>query len=242
MEFYSSIHFHYDSIFPLNPAQVRLIGKHLPVPGKILIDVGCATGSLAHALFLEGYKIEAFDLDQKMIELAIEKYAQHDRLKFWVANMLDLAALYGNNQADGIICFGNTLVHLPSVGHVATFFEDVASVLKPEGFFFFQVLNYEMILRKKPASLPLIDNENIRFERYYHYPDYEGGSVRFETLLTVKSTDEKTLNSVQLLPLTPQEILTLLNASGFREVNLFGSFAEDPLTDDSLPLVVKAIR
>lgn len=236
MKFYSAIHNYYDHIFPLNVSQIEYVSGEIPTGTKIL-DIGCATGSLALSLAKQGYVVHAFDIDESMINAAKQKN-ESSNPTFRIANMLDFHADYSLDIFDGILCFGNTLVHLTDYKLVERFFSIVHSKLKTGGKFLFQILNYRYILDSGLIFLPKIDNEHITFIREYNY--LESGLLNFKTKLIIKEFNEELNNEIELLPITQLEAIKLLTQTGFKDIEIFGSFAKTMLKTNSITLVVKA--
>jgi 2-polyprenyl-3-methyl-5-hydroxy-6-metoxy-1,4-benzoquinol methylase len=236
--FYTSIAPHYQHIFPFNPAQIEFLKHVLPYNGARVLDVGCAAGELAFALTHFGFPTWAFDFDPQMIQLA-QKNKSEDTMfpVFEQLDMLTIAERFPESYFDTVICFGNTLVHLLSDADIQQFVNAAFKVLTSEGKFAIQILNYRHILENQVKSLPLIDNEDIRFERNYEFND-NSELIDFDTKLTVKSTGQEIKNSTHLNPITQQKLQKFLEEAGFVAIEFFGSFNREPLTDKSLPLVV----
>ena len=236
-QFYTSIAKYYQHIFPFNPAQVNFLKQVLPYNGAKILDVGCAIGDLSFALTHFGFPTWAFDYDAQMIEMA--QNTKTEDTMFPVFEQLDMrliAERYPENYFNTVICFGNTLVHLLTDEDILTFLNSAYKVLAPEGKLTIQILNYQYILDNQIKSLPLIDNEHIRFERNY---EFEKGSelISFITKLTVKSTGEEIGNSVKLYAIRKNEIHKFLEESGFKSIEYFGNFNGEPLQENSLPLI-----
>jgi 2-polyprenyl-3-methyl-5-hydroxy-6-metoxy-1,4-benzoquinol methylase len=240
MKFYSSISQLYDYIFPYNPAHLAFIAKlHSSLRGLKVLDVGCSTGSLAMKLAEKGAIVDAIDFDKEMIEQAKAKAASCSfDVKFEAMDMLCIEKNYKPESFDSMVCFGNTLVHLSNHNEIESFFKQVYSLLKPNGRFSFQILNYSHIINKKLAQLPLIDNEHIRFERYYEYDNLP--YINFDTKLTVKANSEIINNSIKLLAIQLDDLLALLKKSGFQNIEYFSNFKSEVYKSDSLSLVVNA--
>jgi SAM-dependent methyltransferase len=147
---------------------------------------------------------------------------------------------YQPESFNTVVCFGNTLAHLLSVEDIKTFLKASYDVLLKGGHLLIQILNYRNILDNKIDRLPMIDNEYVRFERYYEYnhPDY----IDFKTILTVKKDNEVVHNTIQLFPVKRELIEQLLDETGFNNIEFYGNFKMEPLTDNSMPLVIKAVK
>lgn len=237
-QFYSSIAEHYQHIFPFNPDQVEFLRQVLPYNGAKILDVGCATGDLSFALTHFGFPIWSFDYDPEMVELA-KKTKQEDTM-FPVFDQLDMrniAERYPVSYFDTIICFGNTLVHLLSDEDIRKFLQASFKVLTPEGKLTIQILNYNHIIGHQIKSLPLIDNEHVRFERSYNFG--EGTElIDFNTKLTIKSNGQEISNSVNLYPIRRNKLQELLEETGYANFEFHGNFKREPLLETSIPLIV----
>jgi glycine/sarcosine N-methyltransferase len=240
--FYTGIAQHYQHIFPFNPAQIEFLKHVLPYNGARVLVVGCATGELAFALTHFGFPCWAFDFDDQMIQIA-RKTKQEDSI-FPVFEQLDMRQIderFPESYFDTVICFGNTLVHLLSDDDILKFIQSAFKVLLPEGKLTIQILNYQHILENQIKSLPLIDNEHIRFERNY---EFESGSelIDFHTMLTVKSTGQEIKNSTKLYAIRQNKLQKLLEEAGFVNIEFYGNFNREPLTASSLPLVLTCLK
>lgn len=236
--FYSSIANFYQHIFPFNPAQIEFLRHVLPYNGAKVLDVGCAIGDLSFALTHFGFPTWGFDFDAQMIEIA--KNANQEDSMFPVFEQLDMRLTgdrYPESYFNTVICFGNTLVHLLSDDDIMQFTQAAYKVLAPEGKLTIQILNYQYILDQQIKTLPLIDNEHLRFERNYEFAG-NSGLIDFKTRLTIKSTGQEIENSVKLYAIGRAKLQELLERSGFGAFEFFGNFNRDQLTENSLPLIV----
>jgi len=236
--FYTSIAKYYQHIFPANPEQVRFLSTVLPYNGAKVLDVGCAAGDLSFALSRFGFPIWAFDFDAEMVQIA--QNAKSEETMFPIFEMLDMRLIgdhYPEAFFDTVICFGNTLVHLLNDDDILKFIQAAYKVLSPEGKLTIQILNYQYIIDNQIKSLPLIDNEHITFERRYEYEN-DSDLIDFNTKLTIKSTGQEITNSVKLYAIRQNKLRELLQKAGFNSFEFFGNFKSDPLTNNSLPLIV----
>lgn len=237
MEFYQSINRYYDHIFPLNKMQVGFLRE--AVPSGNILDIGCATGSLALALDKEGYAVTAIDFDPGMIKQAKQKETT-GKVDFRVGDMLAIADTFAHGSFHAITCLGNTLVHLDGPGQIGSFFHSANQLLATQGKLLIQVLNYKSILESHTSNLPTIENSILRFERGYIF--LPGGSIDFCTRLYLKGTQQVIENKVTLYPATQNELLSLLEENGFTNCCFFGGFDKSPVDKDRLPLVIIASK
>lgn len=153
--------------------------------------------------------------------------------------MLKLDTSIDKNSVDGIVCFGNTLVHLNSLNEIADFLKQSKKVLKPNRKLLLQIVNYDKILSKNITQLPLIENEEVIFERYYYYRKLEN-KIDFNTRLTVKAIQRIIKNSIELLPLKKNELAYFFYEAGFNNCNYYGNFKQELYTIDSPALIIEA--
>lgn len=240
MKFYQSIAEYYHHIFPLSLAQLDFVNNAFPQKeNNEILDIGCGTGNLTSELSKQFKAIVGLDLDKAMIAKAKSQYS-NSNLEYRSLNMLNIESVFGESSFDGIISFGNTLVHLDSETTVLNFFIKCKSVLKENGKFLFQIINYDRVLDNKIDALATIDNDYIRFERNYFY-NLKSNLIDFNTILTIKESNKKIVNTIPLLALRKSQIDLLLKDAGFVDVEYFGNFKSDNYFKESTPLIVKAV-
>lgn len=234
-KFYTEISKYYDYIFPTGNPQLQMIKEIVGEAPKDILDVACGSGGYAKNLDDSGHRVTAIDLDRKMVGALKEKDSNIDAR---VLNMLDIENL--NKTFDLIFCIGNSVVHLKDNDEIYEFLKSCRNSLKEDGHILIQVINYDRVLGQDVKQLATIENEEVAlvFERYYDYlPDRH--KINFKTLLKV---DGHTLeNSVLLHPIKSAEFVGLLEKSGFRNIQLYGSFngdQYDPMV--SIPLIIVA--
>jgi glycine/sarcosine N-methyltransferase len=240
MGFYQSIAEVYNQIFPLNPGQVSFTNKaFIQTEDLSLLDIGCGTGSLSLALSTTFKKVVGIDLDEAMLKRAIEISKDRPYLEFKQLDMLEIDPYFRHGSFDGIVCYGNTLVHLPSLEQISLFFEKCFRLLTPEGKLLIQIINYDRILDHQINALPTLENEHIQFIRNYHY--HSGRHcIDFETILTIKENNQVIRNSVPLFPVRKSELEAALTKAGFSDLSFSGSFKGEVLNRDSIPLIIAA--
>lgn len=242
MEFYEKLSQYYDEIFPLTKAKASFIQEKLPQGEKRVLDVGCATGDLAIFLAQQGYKVKAIDLDEEMIHQAKEKAKkQIVDIDFQIADMMELKEKLEKQTFDGIICIGNTLVHLKDEQEIENVIKQMYQLLNSGGMLILQIINYDRILEQHVQGLPLIETEHIRFERRYSVSEDEK-TIYFKTTLEVKEQGEtyKMKNEVPLYPLQFGELREILEDVGFRLMEWYGNFKQEPYGPDSYAMIVAA--
>ena len=229
-QFYNQIAEKYDFIFPLSPAHKTFFASELH--GKTILDVGAATGNLTAYLSSQGYEVTAIDLSERLIAKAAEKGVTVQQL-----NMLAIDEL---PTFDNIVCIGNTLPHLDSKTSVQLFLQKAYRQLTQGGKLVLQLVNFQKYFAQQQGdylgNLPLIENDKVKFERYY-YLNAEG-KIIFKTIL-----DDTIKNEELLQPIFADQLTQWLTQIGFKAINLYGNFKKDPFDKEkSMALIVTAVK
>ena len=229
-QFYNQIAEKYDFIFPLSPAHKTFFASELH--GKTILDVGAATGNLTAYLSSQGYEVTAIDLSEGLITKAAEKGVTVQQL-----NMLAIDEL---PAFDNIVCIGNTLPHLDSKASVQLFLQKAYRQLTQGGKLVLQLVNFQKYFAQQQGdylgNLPLIENDKVKFERYYYLN--EEGKIRFKTIL-----DDTIKNEELLQPIFADQLTQWLTQIGFKAINLYGNFKKDPFDKEkSMALIVTAVK
>ena len=227
-QFYNQIAEKYDFIFPLSPAHKTFFASELH--GKTILDVGAATGNLTAYLSSQGYEVTAIDLSERLIAKAAEKGVTVQQL-----NMLAIDEL---PTFDNIVCIGNTLPHLDSKTSVQLFLQKAYGQLTQGGKLVLQLVNFQKYFAQQQGdylgNLPLIENDKVKFERYY-YLNAEG-KIIFKTIL-----DDTIKNEELLQPIFADQLTPWLTQIGFQAINLYGNFKKDPFDKEkSMALIITA--
>ena len=229
-QFYNQIAEKYDFIFPLSPAHKTFFASELH--GKTILDVGAATGNLTAYLSSQGYEVTAIDLSERLIAKAAEKGVTVQQL-----NMLAIDEL---PTFDNIVCIGNTLPHLDSKTSVQLFSQKAYRQFTQGGKLVLQLVNFQKYFAQQQGdylgNLPLIENDKVKFERYYYLN--EEGKIRFKTIL-----DDTIKNEELLQPIFADQLTQWLTQIGFQAINLYGNFKKDPFDKEkSMALIVTAVK
>lgn len=242
MSFYTSIAAQYHHIFPVNQMQVQFIeqciGERNMENG--ILEIGCGIGGLVKALDEKYIPVFAFDLDAEMVQRAQrQSYIHKPAIK--LGNMLNLEKLYPEQHFDCILCFGNTLVHLANEQEIKDFLQQAYHRLSSGGKLLIQIINYDRILDQAIDHLATIENDSIQFVRKYNYNSVKG-LIQFKTDLTIKKTGQLIQNEQSLYPIRAARLKEMMQEIGFNVIGFYGNFKGDPLTKDSVPLIVEVVK
>lgn len=242
MGFYQQISKYYDYIFPASDKAIEFFTKRFSQHGvDSVVDVACGSGNYLQALAEKNYQMTGIDLDPAMVKSAQAK-SRTNNLDYPVVqgDMRNLDTILAE-KFDALICMGNSLVHLIGKEEILNALYGFYSRLNDEGILIIQTINYDRIIEQNINALPTIENEEIglSFERKYDYRPTEG-IVYFNTVLTV--SEGRYQNSIPLYPLIKNDLVDMIQKSGFSHWDLYGGFDEKPWTPSSYATVVVAYK
>lgn len=228
----------YDAFFPEEPWPLLFVSKVLPEETGRLLDVGCGTGSLALRLADLGWSVTGIDADAGMVEEARRKAGGRRNPSFGHAEMLSFLRGTADASWDAVLCWGNTLVHL-SRPQAEEFLRQSWRILVPGGRLILQILNYDRILRERPAELPRLRaaTGEVLVRSYDYRSD---GTIGFR--VRVEGSDGTPETETTLHPLGRTALERMLDEAGFVGLRIFGDFDASPFRDDAFLLLCVARR
>jgi glycine/sarcosine N-methyltransferase len=212
------------------------------IDGKAnVLDAACGTGMHAIALAQRGHACAGADLSPAMIARARANAAEAGvEIPFSATGFGGLAAEFGGGF-DAVLCLGNSLPHLLTPGDLAAALADFATCLRPGGLLLLQNRNFDSVMASRqrwmepqsfiesPPRLQVLGGEDRGgtrewlFLRFYDFePD---GLIGFNiaTLHREGNSDWKqSINTARLRPLLHLELITALQAAGFRQIAAYG--------------------
>lgn len=235
MTFYQLLSEYYNELFPVTEQKIKEIQKFIDLSNKSVLDVGCATGELSLKLSEPVKEVVGIDLDQYMIAIASKKITNNTTFK--TLNMLDIHKL--ERSFDVILCLGNTLSHLDSLEQVTNFFINCYNSLNDKAYLLFQIVNYTGILDSGIKKFPKKETEHLVFNRVYKLVD---SKILFDMELMNKENGESLTSTINLLPLTKEQLELSLNSVGFGNIELYGSYQKEPYDRNSSGIVAVAMK
>lgn len=234
---------------PFIEKQFKFLKQKHEQPISVL-DAACGSGGHAIALAKSGYAVAGADLSPGMIDQARRNAGQEGLdIDFQPFGFGDLSRNFSNSPLfpfHGIICLGNSLPHLLSLQEIRQGLLDFHACLAPGGVLILQNRNFDVVMAKKerwigPQSRPVADEEWL-FLRFYDF-DADGlitfNIVRLQRL--AGGDWQQRVSVTRLYPLLHRELMDLLSAAGFVDVQAFGLMDDVPFNaSESENLVVVA--
>jgi len=233
MKFYSSIAQNYNHIFPVKQTQIDFIDSIFSHKIK-LIEIGAGTGNLTIELENNGYAMSGLEYDETMLALARKKSTE---VCWKQGDMREIDQIFYGDIFAGIICFGNTLVHLSNVKDIENFLIKAYNLLDTNGIIAIQIINYARIFNLGIDHLPTIENDKIQFVRNYKVAK-NPRNIEFQTTLTIKATNEVIENTINLFPIFPEELIEIMQKNGFSNIQKFSDFSKREFSPDSIPFIL----
>lgn len=222
--------------------------------GGLVIDAGCGPG--AHARFLSSRGERALGIDRSRAALA-EAAAAGPGPLFCRGDLRALPVRSGVARA--VLCLGNTLLLLGEEPEILRALAEFRRVLLPRGTLLVQILNYTPLRRENRRHLPLdfrpavgrsggeaARGAELVHLRFLDFVDPEHVWFHAVVLERRPGSDEATVRESALRrirTLAHDEVRTLAEEAGFRDVSLFGDYrssAFDPAS--SSDIVLTAVR
>ncbi len=123
--------------------------------GTLLLEVGCGTGMILGGL-PKRYTFSGLDISKHMLDIAKKKFPTN---KFYLADMSDFSL---NNQFDAIICFSDSINHIPVFSGWEKTFKNAYDHLKKDGIFIFDMntlVRFERLSTMPRYVSPLLDDQ-----------------------------------------------------------------------------------
>ncbi len=234
--FYNVLAPYYDALFPPDPDAVSFLVESGAEPGARFADIACGTGLYTEALLDRGADAWGLDASPDLLSVARSRSGRPER--FVPGDMRDLGTL-GTGPWGLIYCIGNSVVHLPSLGAVASFLDDALGRLAAGpggGTLVLQWVELSGLALGETRNLPPLTAGSV--EMYRSHTRVSEDRVRFDIRVAeAGKTVAETSN--RLLLLRDSEVVGYLSGRGL-ESELFGGFTEQPVGPERWIRVLRA--
>lgn len=216
MSFYSEFAPYYEQVFPFREEVYDFLKGYARADGAVL-DIGCGPGHYCGRFARDSYAAMGIDLDSRMIDAASTSYPD---ASFHCMDMSDIGTLSGPFRL--MYSIGNVLSHL-SPDKLERFVAKAHSLLAPDGYWVFQVVNWDAMLDRAEYLFPVkaLDGGAITFHRRYSCISPE--RVRFGFSL-MKGDSAVFSEEFALYPATAEQYRQLHEQAGFAYVGSYGGF------------------
>jgi glycine/sarcosine N-methyltransferase len=206
------------------------------------LDAGAGTGFHSLLLGQLGVDMTAADVSKHMLERT-KAHAKdlHLAIKVVESSFEELPVTL-HKKFDAVFCMGNSLPHLLTHEELVLSLKSFSAMLRPGGFLFLQLLNYNRILVSKDRIQSVKEAGGVTFVRSYEFHEK---FVVFN-ILRLRNKNRQLvhqLDSIKLRPIVKLELLKALDEAGFGDLRFHGSIALDDYHEEtSKDLVVRALK
>ncbi len=137
---YGCFSYAYDALnssFPYEETAVYFdsLIKRFGAPGKLLLDLGCGTGTMTFLMEKMGYDVTGVDVSEDMLSVAMEKKIALGSNALFLCQPMEELDMFGT--MDVTLSSLDSLNHLPDFAAWKRVFEKVALFSHPDGLFLF---------------------------------------------------------------------------------------------------------
>ncbi len=217
MSFYARFSKYYEETFPMREEFFGFLKSYVKQKNTSVLDLGCGPGHYCHRFQQEGFQAFGIDLDQAMIEAARKRYPG---IIFSCQDILDL-----QDQTESfnlIYSIGNVMAHIPKHS-LDRLISAIHSKLAPNGYWIFQVVNWDYLLNFNHYAFPEKKLSNAKFSFHRRYETLSKKCTVFHMSMTSKK-DVIFEEAFELYPVTAEEYLAYHHRYGFQLQGMYADF------------------
>ena len=158
---YSFAQYYHELVFDKEGYQSYLNWVIQEVKGKHVLECACGTGYLSRLLAENGYRVDALDIDQSMIDLA-NYDNKHVNVSYFCENMFDLSSF---GFYDSIIIFLDSLNYCKDESELRLFFLQAYNHLNQGGILLFDLHHPNRLEEFRNEYI----EEGVALGNYYHW-------------------------------------------------------------------------
>jgi SAM-dependent methyltransferase len=202
----------------------ELLRKFITPKMKEAVDLGCGTGNDSISLGLNGLDVTGFDISEKMIEKAkINSKKYNLDLKFFNYS-IDKIPVKFYNRFDLAVSLGNSIA-LVEEKKLKLSIEKIYKLLKKDGIFILQILNYTAIEKAGSRIVNITQNPPNVYVRFY---DLFTMPLNFNILRFDKDNPKDfELLTTKLFPYDKDYLSAILKKTGFKNVKAYSSLNKE---------------
>lgn len=190
-----------------------------------LLDVSIGTGNLTLPLAELGVALSGSDLSENMLARCGKKAADRGiDIDLLPSDFRKIAQTRTGQQFDCVASTGNSLPYVSNADVAATLAQ-MDSLIKPEGYLYFDTRNWDLILRERPRFYlynPIHDND-VRINMIQVWDYHADGTITFNLLYTFEK-DERIFKQEQFeehyIPVSRSFLTDTLASLGYRNMEI----------------------
>lgn len=220
----------YDRLTPYAPAmnrraRNRILGKILPRV-RAVCDLGCGSGETALDFARRGLKVFAVDLSPTLCRITRAK-ARQARLPVRVL-CADMRRFRLPEPVDLVTCEFAVLNHVPRRADLGRVLRGVARVLRPGGWFLFDV-NTPKCFAEQYTAAHWVEMPGFKLVLHSRYAQRRGKAwLHFEWFLPAGKLWRHRQERIENVCWTDEEIRRVLRSAGFQRIRVWDGVAVRP--------------
>jgi SAM-dependent methyltransferase len=211
---YAWIHGGADAARERSAALFHELGLTPSQPGATALDLGAGNGFQSLPLAAAGFAVTAVDLSAVLLaELSRDAADAGRSIRAVEGDLRALARFAPAPAPEAIVCMGDTLTHLPSVGDVTAVLRDAAALLAPGGHLVVSFRDYTTARTGPDRFIPVRSEPDRIFTCFL---DYGPTHVAVHDVVHTRAGDawRMTVSAYEKLRLDPAPIRSLLLSAG----------------------------
>ena len=200
------------------------------------LDVGCGGGWFTRAFQKRGYQMTGLDVSPEMLDFAQETALKTGIRSEYILGDISKTKLPG--RYDFVTAINDCVNYIPK-NRLAAAFKNVRGALKKGGIFLFDISSARKFKEKIAKTVSADDRDDVT---YISFNREETDGVTMDVTLFVKRADgafERLDETHRQYVYTEEEILLLLQESGFDVLEIEGHLGEDKNSSDRITFLVK---
>lgn len=218
----------------------ELLKKFIPENAATAADLGCGTGNDSISLALNGLTVTGFDISEKMIEKAKINAANSGADSNFFNYSIDIIPRKFDSSFDLVVSLGNSMA-LVEEKLIRKSLKRIFDILKPNGIFIMQILNYSAIEKSKNRIVNINENPPNMYVRFY---DVFEMPMNFNILRFDKNNPKDfELLTTKLYPYEKNYLLKVIKQIGYKKAEAFSGLNKEKFVKDkSKDLVIIAYK
>ena len=209
------------------------------VGAQKVVDLGCGTGLLTRAFVRPGRVVVGVDPSSTMLGFARQQPGAE--AVTWIDG--DAGAVEGSGDADLVVSAGNTMMHI-GPDEYPWVLRCLADALRPGGVLSFESRNPAVRAWEQwnpEASYFERDTPAGHLREWVEVTEVDKGRVVFDAHNVFEDGSDAVYTNV-LYFRTADEIRADLESAGFGEVEVYGGWHREPVSDSSRLFVLRAVK
>ncbi|MGD6795362.1 class I SAM-dependent methyltransferase [Metabacillus indicus] len=235
----------YDGENESNTSDIPLLLKWASLTKGAIIDIACGTGRATIPLARQGYRVMGVDVHKGMLDKARRKSADLGLKIDWIQQ--DCMNLNLKIRADFIYTVGNSFQHFLTNEEQDKLLASVSRHLNPDGIFIFGTRfpgPEELVSTATEEFWKTYEDEESKLQvDVYCLSSYDPISqIQHNTTIRKYKNGagqevKENKTEISLRFVFPEEMERLLAMNGFKILNVYGDWNENPLTGGSKEMV-----